>query len=138
MDIHDRTKGATNLIFGLLGTICLVAILAVKLIRFRGHLPEGLAIDVAPSLLGPAGLLFLLLSSTGPLSRLNLLQVTLLAGVISVGLEFAQLIPRPGILARISYTFDYYDLAATLLSLAVAYILSLAILRRQPAGTGSR
>jgi len=138
MDTRDRTKRTTNLLFGLMGTVCLFAIIAVKLMRFRGYLPASLAIDVAPSILGPSGLLFLLLSSTGRLSRLGLLQVTLLVAVLSIGLEFAQLIPRPGILAHISYAFDYFDLAATVLSLAAAYVISLAIARRQPAGTSRR
>jgi hypothetical protein len=138
MEIRDRTKGTTNLVFGLMGTVCLFAILAAKLIRFRGHKPPSLVIDVAPSLLGPAGLLFLLMSSTGRLSRLSLLQMTLLVAVISFALEFAQLIPRPGPLARILYTFDPHDLAAIALSLGVAYGVSVLILRRSPGTAGRR
>lgn len=122
--------GATNLIFGWMGTICLFAIIAVKLVRFWGHLPKSPAMDVAPSILGPAGLLFLLLSSTGRLSRLSLRSVTLLVGALSVALEFAQLLPRPGPLAHIRYTFDWVDLGATVLSLALAYAISAGVLRR--------
>jgi len=130
MEMRDRTRGAANLVLGLLGAICLLAILPVKATRFWGHQSRSLAIDVAPSLLGPAGLLFLLLSSTGRLARLNVPQVVLLAGVTSFALEFAQLIPRPGPLARIRYSFDYHDLVATALSLGVAYGISVLILRR--------
>ena len=38
-----------------------------------------------------------------------------------MGLEFMQLIPRPGILAYVKYTFDPLDLAATFCSLLIAY-----------------
>ncbi len=137
-DLRDRTKGGTNLLFGLTGAVCLFTILAAKLIRFRGEHPQSLLIDVAPSLLGPAGLLFLLLSSTGRLARLSLVQMTLLVGAISFALEFAQLIPRPGPLARILYTCDPRDLVATVLSLGVAYGVSLLALRRSPEGVGTR
>ncbi len=127
--MRDRTKGTANLVLGLMGAVCLLAILPVKVIRFWGDQPRSLVIDTAPSLLGPAGLLFLLLSSTGRLARLSLPQMALLVGVTSFALEFAQLIPRPGPLARIVYAFDYRDLVATVLSLGVAYGIAVVILR---------
>ncbi len=118
-----------NRVFGWMGAVCLVAIIPIKFVRFVDHPTRSLAIGVAPSLFGPAGLLFLLLSSTGRISRLSLLQVTLLVAVFSLALEFMQLLPRPGFLARIHYTFDYYDLGATLVSIVMAYGISAAILR---------
>jgi len=129
VDNRDRTTGATNHLFGWMGTICLFAIIPIKLARFAHFPMQELAIRVAPSVLGPAGLLFLLLSSTGRLSRLNLNQMTLLVAALSVALELMQLLPRPRLLAHIRYTFDYYDLGATLLSVAVAYAVSVGILR---------
>lgn len=130
MDSRDRTAGATNLLFGWMGMICLFAIIPIKLVRFM-HLPiQNLAISVAPSVLGPAGLLFLLLSSTGRLSRLSLNQTALLVAGLSAALELIQLLPRPGLLAHVRYTFDYYDLGAALLSVIIAYAISVWILKR--------
>ncbi len=87
-------------------------------------------VGVAPSILGPAGLLFLLLSSTGRVSRLSLGQVALLVAATSLTLELAQLLPRPGVLARVHYTFDPVDLLASLISTAVAYVAARLILRK--------
>ena len=117
----DRNLRKKKRIFGWIGTICLLLIIPIKLLRISDVHAIALVIGVAPSILGPAGLLFLLLSSTGRLSRLTVFQTTLLAGVIAVGLELIQLLPRPGILAHVRYTFDLLDLGATILSLVVAY-----------------
>jgi hypothetical protein len=82
-------------------------------------------IGITPSFLGPLGLLMLILSSSSPrLARLTLLQTTLLTGATAIGLEFIQLIPRPGILERIHYTFDWLDIVATLLSVSIGYFVA--------------
>ena len=82
-------------------------------------------VGIAPSALGSAGLLFVILSSSSPrLARLTLVQTTLLVGAIAVGLELFQLIPRPGILAKVHYTFDWLDVAATLVSVSVGYLVA--------------
>jgi hypothetical protein len=64
-------------LFGWIGTISLVLIIPVKAMRW---MDESLALkiltDIAPSVLGPAGLLFLMLSSSGRLARFSLLQTT--------------------------------------------------------------
>jgi uncharacterized membrane protein len=117
-----------------LGTVLLLGILTIKLVRFRHHATASFVIGVAPSVLGPAGFLFLLLSSTGRISRFRLIQVTLFVAALSVTLELMQLLPSPGILAHVHYTFDYYDLAATVLSVAMAYAIAARILR-QPRST---
>jgi hypothetical protein len=115
---------------GVIGTLLLLAIIAVKLSR---HLEVPIASQrvagVLPSLFGPAGLLFLIRSGTGRLSRLSLLQSAVLVGLIAVGLEVAQLIPRPGILERVNYTFDGLDLGASVLSVVGAYFLVRAMSR---------
>ena len=85
-------------ILGWAGTLCLLLILPVKMLRFFDGTGMALAIGVAPSILGPPGVLFLLLSSTGRLARLVPLQATLIAGTVAVGLELLQLLPRPGLL----------------------------------------
>ena len=114
--------------FGWLGSICLLLIIPIKLIRI---VDQGVAattvIRVAPSILGPLGLLFLILSSSGKLSKLTLLQTTLLVAGIALMLEFAQLLPRPGFLQNIHYTFDWLDVVASLLSIYAGYFIACLI-----------
>ena len=116
----------TTQLFGWLGLICLLLIIPVKAIRWVNvSTTISTVIGIAPSILGPAGLLFVILSSSGSrLVRLTLFQTTLLVGAIAIGLEFIQLIPRPGILARAHYTFDWLDIAATLLSVSVGFVVA--------------
>lgn len=120
--VSDRTKR----LFGWIGLGCLLLIIPVKAVRWTDQsLVTSTIVDIAPSALGPAGLLFLILSSSSPrLARLTLLQTTLLVGAIAIGLEFIQLIPRPGILAKVHYTFDWFDVAATLFSVSTGYLVA--------------
>ena len=75
-------------------------------------------------------LLFLVLSSVGKLSKLTLLQKTILVGCISLGLEFAQLLPRPEILEHLHYTFDWLDVISSLVSLVIAYFIAKYIIQK--------
>ncbi len=118
----DAEHPGKKYLLGWIGTVCLLLIIPIKLLRFLDYAGFPLAVGIAPSVLGPAGLLFLLRSSTGRLAHLTLLRTTLLAGTIALGLELLQLVPRPGLLARAKYTFDYQDLVASLLSLLLAYV----------------
>ena len=138
MHSRDMTVGARKHIFGWMGTVLLLGILPIKLIRFIDHGTMNFVVGVAPSVLGPAGLLFLLLASTGRISRFSLIPVTLLVAALSVSLELMQLLPRPGILAHAHYTFDCDDLAATVLSVVLAYAVSAWVLRRSPPVEGKR
>jgi uncharacterized membrane protein len=124
-----RVTARTRQLFGWMGAVCLLAIIPIKLLRVAGA-GGSLAIGVAPSLLGPAGLLFLLLSSSGRLSKLSLTQQTVLVGTLAVVLEILQLCPRPGLLRYVHYTFDYFDLIASVLSVAAAYAVTLAMIKR--------
>jgi len=117
-------------LFGWMGTVCLLAIIPIKVIRWAGGGVSDIIIGIAPSVLGPAGLLFLLLSSTGRLSRLSLFQLTLITAGIALGLEFVQLVPRPGILAVIHYRFDWLDVGASMASVLIGYIIALLMQRR--------
>jgi hypothetical protein len=117
-------------VYGWMGTICLLAIIPIKVVRWAGGGASDIVIGIAPSVLGPAGLLFLLLSSTGRLSRLSLPQITLITAGIALGLEFAQLIPRPGILAAIRYRFDWMDVGVSLASVVFGYLIALLLQRR--------
>jgi hypothetical protein len=133
MRSRDRTAGAHGHLFGCLGTLLLLGVVLIKLLRLEPHLGRDAAVNftlgVAPSFLGPAGFVFLLLSGGGRLARLSVFQVALRVGALSGALEFLQLLPRPGILAQIHYTFDVYDLAATVASVATAYLVATTILR---------
>ena len=127
---YDLRSSAFNtrkvkLLFWWIGSICLLLIIPVKAIRWV-HLnwATTIIVGIAPSVLGPSGLLFLILSSSGKLSRLSLVQITLFVATIALGLEFAQLIPRPGILARVHYTFDWLDVIASGVSVCVGYFVA--------------
>jgi len=118
--LSNRTKR----LFGWIGAICLLLIIPIKAIRWVDlSTTANIFIDIAPSILGPAGLLFLVLSGSR-LARLTLLQTTLLTGAIAIGLEFIQLIPRPGIIEKVHYTFDWLDIAATLISVSVGFVVA--------------
>lgn len=111
-------------LLGWMGTICLLAIIPIKVVRWAGSGTSDFIIGIAPSLLGPAGLLFLMLSGKGRIARLSLLQQTMIVAGIALGLEFAQLIPRPGILAAIHYRFDWLDVGASLVSVLIGYLVA--------------
>jgi glycopeptide antibiotics resistance protein len=82
-------------------------------------------IGVAPSLLGPAGLLLVILSSKSRFAHLALAPAAAMAGTVALGLEFAQMLP----LVRKIYTFDWLDVAATLIGVLAGAAIS-SFLRR--------
>lgn len=112
---------------GYVGAVLLLLIIPVKLLRYSSA-TASVAVGVAPSLLGPSGLLFLLLSSPGKVSRCSVAQTTMCVGAISVGLELVQLLPRPGILQRVRYTFDILDLLATLAAVGISFVIAKVVL----------
>lgn len=115
-----------------MAVICLFLIIPIKTIRWAHFsLATTIFVGIAPSLLGPAGFLFLILSSSGKLSRLTLVQIAILVAIIAVGLEFVQLTPRPGILAKVLYTFDWLDVAASGDSAGMGYFVARIIIRKK-------
>ncbi len=127
----DDNRAKVSRLFGWIGTACLLLIIPIKAIRWAdGNISASIFIANAPSILGPAGLLFLLLSSSGKLSKLTLIQLSLLVTGVALGLEFAQLIPRPGILERIKYTFDWFDVWSSLVSVVIGYLIARRLRRR--------
>lgn len=126
----DISQPAKRL-FGWLGVACLLLIIPIKAARFASEATTGtLLVGIAPSLLGPAGFLFLMLSGSGKLARLTLTHVTIIVAVIALVLEFIQLLPRPGILARIYYTFDWLDVVASVLSVGIGYLTALFVRKK--------
>lgn len=128
MTTQTPARGRRQRILGYVGAVLLLLIIPVKLRRLWSATGQ-MMVGVAPSLLGPSGLLFLLLSSPGRLSKLTVAQMGILVGAVSVGLELAQLVPRPGILGRVRYTFDVLDLLATVLSVSVSAAIAGVVLR---------
>jgi len=128
MKIPTPARGRRQQVLGYVGAVLLLLIIPVKLLRYWPATGQFM-VGVAPSLLGPSGLLLLLLSSPGRLSKLTVAQMGMLVGAISVGLELAQLAPRPGVLARVRYTFDAFDLVATVLSVSVSAAIAGVVLR---------
>ncbi len=131
---EDRNNPYT--ISSYLGSILLLSIIPIKLIRFVFRHYSWAFNDTlkvvtgfAPSFLGSAGLLLLLLSDKGRLSRLSVNQMALLTGIIAIGLEVLQLIHPP--IARLSnaYRFDPIDIAASLLGLGLGYVMARAIFK---------
>ena len=122
--------GGRRRILGYVGAVLLLLIIPVKLFRY-GSAAGQVWVGVVPSLLGPSGLLFILLSSRGRLSRLPATRLAILVGAVSVGLELVQMLPRPGILARVHYTFDVVDLVATIVSLCVGALVARLVLRSE-------
>jgi len=113
-------------LFGWIGLCSLLMVIPIKAIRLTNYSSiTSIIVDAAPSAFVPAGLLFLVLWSPSPhLVNLTLLQKTLLVWVISTGLEFIQLIHLPLILAKFHHTFDWIDVAATLVSISVTYFIA--------------
>ncbi|MBN1893103.1 hypothetical protein JW906_01355 [bacterium] len=111
---------------GIAGAVLLLLIIPVKLMRMVPAL--GPLTDLAPSVLGPAGLFFMILARAG---KPQVLTTALLTGALSIILELAQMLPRPGILAKVHYTFDIRDLIASILSVAVSAALAVVIMTRE-------
>ncbi len=100
-------------------------ILPVKLSR---HVEWGVSstlTDVAPSLLGAAELLLVLVSNEGRLARITIGQAWLVTAATALAVEFAQLVPN----ARLLYRFDWLDVAATLVGVAAGALLAAALRR---------
>ena len=62
---------------------------------------------------------------------MSLVHITMFVGAIALGLEFAQLFPRPGILARVHYTFDWLDVIASGFSICVGHLVARLIINER-------
>jgi VanZ family protein len=107
-------------IYGRIGAACWLLILPAKLARrFEWGVPDAV-IDAAPSFLGTAGLLLVLLSNHGRLSRLTITQAWLATAGIALAAESAQLFCS-------LYRFDWIDVAATLAGAGAGALLAAAL-----------
>jgi hypothetical protein len=121
----NNEKDRFKRLSGWLGAIILLLIIPIKAIRFfEISYFSQLIVGSAPNLLGPAGLLFLILSSKSKHLNLSIIQASILVFLIAIGLEFAQLLPRPGFLKYIHYTFDWLDIVSSLISVIIAYLVA--------------
>jgi hypothetical protein len=118
-------------LYGWIGSICLLLIIPIKAFRWA-NLSSGFSfwVGITPSLLGPAGLFFLILSGEGWLSRKPPYVVAGIVAFIAFSLEFIQLLPRPGLLSHVHYTFDWFDILASALSVAIGYLTVIIISKK--------
>lgn len=120
-------SGRTKKVLGYTGSAFWLLIIPSKLNRYFGlNIFEALN-DNLPSFLGAAGLFLILLSTRGKLSNLTVVHSALLAISVSVIVEAIQLIPRPGILAYVHYTFDYLDILFSIIGVAVSYFTTVLL-----------
>ena len=98
-------------ILGYVGAVLLLLIIPVKLLRYSSA-AGSVAVGVAPSLLGPSGLLFLLLSSRGRLSRLTVGRTAILVGAISKLLPIPESIWKKIIFKRVPKGTEEINLRA--------------------------
>jgi len=110
--------------FAIIGLILLIFIIPIKLSRFLNIALNEFIINNSPSLLGPSGLLFIILGSKGRFAKLSLLQATSLTLIIALLLELSQLVFRIKIISNNLYTFDIVDLLLSIVSIFFSYIIA--------------
>ena len=110
-----------------IGLVCWALVVPIKVLRVIAPAASGASlVGIAPSFLAAAGLFLVLAGGRrhGRWRRLSLARTAFLVGASALAVEFAQLLPRPGILARVSYTFDWLDVAASIAGVGAAYLLA--------------
>lgn len=110
-------------IFGYIGLTLWLLIIPIKLNRYSNLRIIETLIDNLPSFLGAAGLFLVLLSNKGKLSKLTIVQSASITIAVSVLIEFIQLIPRPGILSCVFYTFDILDILFSIIGAVISYLI---------------
>jgi len=111
--------------FEYIGLTLWLLIIPIKLNRYFDLRIFETLNDNLPSFLGSAGLFLVLLSNKGKLSKLTVVQSVFIAIAISVLIELVQLLPRPGILSYINYTFDFVDILFSLIGVGISYLIIL-------------
>jgi hypothetical protein len=115
--------GRAKKVFGFTGSALWLLIIPIKLSRFFNFTIFEALSNNLPSFLGAAGLFLILLSTKGKLSKLTIVQSALIAISVSIIVEAVQLIPRPGILAYVHYTFDYLDILFSITGVVIFYLI---------------
>ncbi|MCK4359770.1 MAG: hypothetical protein KAW92_13725 [Candidatus Cloacimonetes bacterium] len=110
--------------FAIIGLILLIFIIPIKLSRFLNVELNEFIINNSTSLLGPSGLLFIILGSKGRFAKLSLFQATLLTLIIALLLELSQLVFRIKIIRSNLFTFDIVDLLLSIVSIFFSFIIA--------------
>jgi len=82
--------------------------------------------------LGSAGLFLILLADKGKLGNMKIYQTLFITVIISILIEFLQLLPRPGILSKISYVFDLNDLVASFAGVVFSFLITVFLISQTP------
>ena len=118
-----RTSRRAKSVCGWIGITCWLLIIPAKTVRHFDLALHPLVTGLAPSFLGPCGLLLVVLSGERPFAGVTLARGILIAGSLALLLEFVQALP----LVRRFYTFDWLDVAVTLIGLAAGAFLGGAL-----------
>lgn len=124
-DARQRLKR----MYGYIGAICWVLILPAKEARRLDLGIDPVVFGIAPSFIGSAGLVLVILSSERRSPCLTIARGTLRAGTVALALELAQILP----FVRRIYTFDWFDVAATLCGLGAGALVAASMRRWYPA-----
>ena len=110
-------------IFEYIGLTLLLLIIPIKLNRYFNLVILETLNNNLPSFLGSAGLFLILLSNKGRFSKPTMIHSASIAIAVSVLIEFIQLIPRPGILSYVFYTFDMLDILFSIIGVVISYLI---------------
>jgi len=99
-------------------------IIPIKIIRYIDSPTIQTISNNTPSFFGSAGLFLILLADRGQFSSIKVYQALLMTLLISVLIECLQLIPRPGILAKIYYVYDLNDLVASFAGVVFSFLVA--------------
>jgi hypothetical protein len=115
-------------LFALLGAVLLLLIIPIKIMRyFESPVWQSIS-NNTPSFLGSAGLFLILLADRGRLANIKVYQAFLITLIISILIECLQLVPRPGILSKIYYVFDFNDLVASFAGVIFSFLVAAILL----------
>jgi hypothetical protein len=115
-------------LFALLGAVLLLLIIPIKIMRyFESPVCQTIS-NNTPSFLGSAGLFLILLADKGKLGNIKIYQTLFITVIISILIEFLQLLPRPGILSKISYVFDLNDSVASFAGVMFSFLITVFLI----------
>jgi len=99
-------------------------IVPLKIIRYFDISVFQTISNNTPSFFGSAGLFLILLANQGRFAKLKIYQALCMTLILSVIIEYLQLLPRPGFLSKIYYVFDLNDLVASFAGAVFSFIIT--------------